>query len=280
MNNNVQYETETEALASVAVAGMPVYFPLDGEDHEGEGVPLINVPAGYSVESLERYLPAPARIRAVASLTTVESFCRYVGENKLGATRLFADLAARTVTAVIDYHGTTDETDASWCSHRAALKCSQSLEWLTWMKLNKTALSQQQFAEHIEDNYLDIIEPDNATILEISTSLEARKEVKFRSGVNLSDGTIRFTYDEQQEGKGKGDIEVPQAFTLSIPIFEGDDPQSIKCRLRYRIKDGVLSFVYLIERPERLLSDAFKCVLSDIEVKTDIEPLLGSVKTE
>jgi uncharacterized protein YfdQ (DUF2303 family) len=241
-----------------------------------EGVPVAIIPPGYTVEAHEELLTSPLRQRASASLSTVDSFILYV--NKFGSAnkQLFANTLKSQVDAILDYHAESNGA-ASWCTHCASLSLQLSQQWQTWKSRHGRAMSQVEFAEFLEDNCPDIVEPDGAAVLEAASSLEANKTVKFKSGVNLSNGTVQITYDEQVEGKGKGQIIVPARFILGIPVFEGNDPIPVNARLRFRIKDDVITFTYLLDKPERILKDAFDLVLKHIEEGTEIKPFLGSV---
>jgi uncharacterized protein YfdQ (DUF2303 family) len=242
---------------------------------DGTTTPFALLPAGFSTESLENFLDAPRRIRQAVTLADAESFNAYLNEFKTENTRIFADRRASTLTAVIDYHG--GEDSPSWCSHRAVLILEKSPEWNAWLGKNGQQLSQTAFAEFLEDNVGDIAEPDNATILEAARSLEAKKTVHFKSGVNLDNGAVQFTYAEDVNGTtSKAAIKVPTRFVLGLSPYAGGQPIKVAARLRYRITNDVLTFTYLIERPHKILEFAFDAVLESVERAVQIMPLLGS----
>jgi uncharacterized protein YfdQ (DUF2303 family) len=272
MNTGQEGKTEYDAAfeAGVALAA--------GRDIAQMAVTATIIPEGYEIQSLERFQLRPSRRRAEAVLTTVDSFARYFKDFGTFNSQIFADPSTHAVKAVLDYHDTVPDKP-SWCSDKAVLHLSLSLQWRTWKSNHNKALSQVQFAEFLEDNSVDIVEPDGAAVLECAMNLEARKTVKFKSAVNLDNGAAQFTYDEAVEGKGKGLITVPTRFVLRLPIFEGGEPVDIQARLRYRIKDDALTFTYLMDRPERLLKDAFDAVLLQIEQATGVNPFIGSVST-
>lgn len=238
--------------------------------------PFVVVPDGFNLTDLEHMMDAPRRIRQAVSLTDEASFLAYLEEFKTENTRIFANRDKSTLTAVIDYHGGEDAP--SWCSHLATLTLEKSPEWLTWTAKNGQQLSQTAFAEFLEDNVADVVEPDDATILEAAKGLEAKKTVHFKSGVNLDNGSVQFTYAEDVNGTtSKAALKVPTRFVLGLSPYTGGQPIKVQARLRYRINNDVLTFTYLIERPHKVLEFAFDKVLESVASETQIKPLLGRV---
>ncbi len=237
------------------------------------------LPEGYRTEDLdlEQFLPAPRRVKSDVGLDDGPSFVAYVNRFKTAGALLLANRDAASVTALLDYHEAADKP--SWLTHRAVLTVKKTPEWVTWIGKNKQWIGQGDFADFLEDNVLDIAEPDGATILEAASNLQARKTVHFKSGINLSNTTTQLEFVETLEGTSAvGQMEVPTRFTLGLAPFVGMEPIAIPARLRYRIVDHKLSFMFIIERHGRILEKAFDAVLTMIADQTDIKPLLGSVR--
>jgi uncharacterized protein YfdQ (DUF2303 family) len=265
-------QTETEVIGDLAIAAMAPFNAPTPED--GEGAPLVLVPDGYSVASLEQFLPRPLRQKAKATFNDTESFCRYLNQFKRDTTQLFASQTRNSVTAIIDYH----EADgpAGNGEHTAVLTLEQSPEWLAWIQQDRQWLPQLRFAEFLEDRLADVAEPDGGFLLEVCQHLEAKRTVKFSSGVNLANGAVQLTYDEQVEGKGKGAVTVPTQFILGLAPYRNGDKFRINARLRYRIHDEKLTFAFCLNDPQKVLDQAFRDVLAHVAGETEIEPLLGS----
>jgi len=239
-----------------------------------EGIPYAILADGLKATSLEDLLLQPLLIRQTVRLDSTDSFCRYVSAFKSEGTQLFANQKHSHVLAIIDYH---DVGEPSRCAHRAQLTLAASPEWTAWHGGEGKAFSQQAFAEFLEDHELDIVEPDGATVLEAATMLEAKSTVAFKSGVRLRDGSVQFEYVEEIQEKARaGNILFPSALTLVIPIYEHSDPVKVKVRLRFRIKEGDLSFHYKLERPEQLVREAFERECSHIAGELGIVPLQGT----
>ncbi len=263
-----EQQNQAQSVAELSAAAIGVQR-IDGN-------PFVTVPSDFKVHDLEKMLGAPTRKRGKVSLTDAESFCRYVSENKGTDTRLYGVLSPPKFEAIFNDHGKAD-AGPGWRDFGATYTCPLSIEWQTWLGSNKKVMSQEQFAQFIEDNLPDIVTPAAAEMLEISRSLEAKKKVNFASGIRLSNGENELTYEEQISGTAsKGKLKVPEVFTVGIPVLQGGLKYAVKARLRYRIGEGgALAMWFDIERPHKLLEDAVREVQNLIEQKTELKVFLG-----
>lgn len=266
-------ETQTAINAGLSLAGI---VNLSG------GVPLAFVPEGAIVEDLERLLVEPLRIRATPAFHDLASFVRYVKEFKLPATAIFAALTEKSVSfaAVIDYHAPDAPKRGT---HRVVYACAASPEWLRWANKSSTEealkpFTQAQFAQFIEDNMNDIIEPAGADVLEIARTLEAKQSVMFKGGIRQQNGdhSISYTSDTKGAGGGNGELAIPENFVLGIPPFVGGDLYKVTARLRYSIAEGCLKFRYELVRPHKIIEAACKDMVAKVETETGITPFMGN----
>lgn len=265
-----QHPSETRALEEIlSRSSGPLTVGKDGR-------PFLILREGQHLADLSDYLPTPTHRKASVTVQTVESFIAYIAAFRTPDTQLFGNAAQSCVVAILDYHEAGATGQPNWGDHRVTLSLKPSPQWQTWLGSNGKALSQTSFAEFLEDNLADIVEPDAAQVLEVAMHLEAKKTVSFKSGVNLKNGAAQLSYDENIEGKGKGSLTIPTAFTLGIPLFLRGAPCAVNARLRYRIQDDKLTFAYKIERPEQLIETAFDTVLQKIEEATGLKPYLGT----
>lgn len=227
------------------------------------------VPDGYKLEDLELFDDNPRRIRQKVLTHTARSFCKYVKEFKTETTVIFANKSAQAFEAHLEYHDSVEQT-ASWNGHKVTYTCPIDLRWKTWTGSDGKSMSQVEFARFIENNLPDIVSPSGSDMLTISKALQAKKSVDFKSDQRLSNGDIQFTYNETTTAtSGAGSLEVPEEFTLGIPVYEGGQAYEVKARLRYRINEGKLSMWYELIRPERMQEDAFQNVMDEITKATD-----------
>lgn len=240
-----------------------------------------------TIISLEKYQPAPARKRAIVSTYETASFIDYVNRHKISGMTHLAGQATElggSFTAIMDYHGTGsgDDTDAGWGEHGITLSLSASPEWSRWIANNQRYMSQEAFAEFVEDNMGDIIHPDAAAVLEMAQGLQGKKTVQFKSGKNLKDGAIKLEYVETIDVTGTAtrrddSMQVPNSFMLQLVPFIGADGVQMEARLRFRIgNNGALTFAYILNRPYKVIEHAFLLARTEIEEKTGIKVVLGS----
>lgn len=235
--------------------------------------PYIVVPAGAEVQDAESYMPTPSRKRGTVTLNDVASFVGYVDSEKTDSTRIYGQYSPPSFTAVINDNG----KDPAWKDYRAVYTCPLSAEWKTWLGKSGVQMTQADFAAFIENNLPDVAIPPAADMLEISRSLEAKKKVNFASGIRLSNGQNELTYEEEVSGTAnKGKLQVPEEFTIGIPVLEGGIKYAVVSRLRYRIQDGgKLTIWYELVRAHKILEDAVQAVWTDIQNGTGLTVLNG-----
>lgn len=238
------------------------------------------VPAGMALQSLEGFqFPdgrVPERIHGTVRLQDAASFSKYVAAFTDERTRVFADANNSSFLAVLDYH-VAGERKPEFLRHKALLTLAEDQRWKIWAGSDGRWMSQVDFAEFIEDNYLDINTPTAASMLEVARDLHAKNEVSFDSKVSLKDGQIQMSFQENlKAGVGTGNLEVPEKFTIRIPVFFGEAAIVLDMRLRYRISNQKLTFCYKMYRRQETLQNAFRTAVSGIAAELKTEVLMGS----
>lgn len=240
-----------------------------GTVHHVDDTPLALVPPGYKVESLERLQESPRRIRAKVNLHTLDAFIAYAAKwNQGESSALFADEANRAVHAVFDYHEAADRPD--WCDHKASYTAQLSRELKAWLQWNGNALPQVDFAEFLEERIKDVTEPTGAHLLELATKLQVIRKAVFGSAVRLATGEFQFQWSDENQ---KGTVEIPERITLGIPLFHGGEAYKITARLRYRVADGKVSFIYKLDQIEDAIEHAFAEQIAKVKAALPKVPL-------
>ena len=235
--------------------------------------PFVVVPEDFRVEDLSQYLKFPTRARGTQTLLDADSFILFVQQNKTAVTGLFFQNSPPKFTAVFNV-GTPDAPN--WGDHRAVYECPLSPQWLAWKAGNGQQMSQEDFALFVERNLPDISQPEAAQMLEIVTSLQAKKKVNFSSGLRLSNGANELSFEEQIEGSAaKGKLQIPEEITLGIPVFHGGTYYAVQAKFRYRIREGKLSMWYELVRPHLILEDAVSELRRQIEAGTGLTAFNG-----
>lgn len=265
-NNNVI------EIAKLAAAAVSVGTNDMGED----SVPFVVIPDNYSATSVEHMLPTPSRKRGIVHVNDEEGFIAVVLRHMNLDTEIYRSKSPTpSFTAIFNGHA-RDGGDPGWADFYANYECPMSPEWKVWSGKNKVQMRQAEFAQFIEDNLPDIKQPDAATMLEIAMRFEAKKNVKFASDKRLDNGEVQFTYIEEIEANGKGQMQVPRTFVIGIPIFENGQAYRIDARFRYRIGDGgALVLWYDLERPHIIVDDAVSELTEKIEKRTGLMTING-----
>lgn len=206
----------------------------------------------------DAYNEFPQRKAGTVTVRDVASFACYYEKHSDAASEVYADLDAATFTAVLDAH---DSLSARWQQHRLVLQLQQALPWKTWLSRDRQMMSQQQFAEFLEDNARDVAHGGPVTaadLLEIAQSFQANTQVKFASGKRLATGQTQFTYTEDVTARAgnRGTIDIPAEFALAIVPYEDCPPAIITARFRYRLEAGDLRLGYFLADPARIAREA------------------------
>lgn len=262
--------TNAPTLAAEALlnAGKALGTPFDHPDGGKASI----VPVGYTVV---RHTDPLHHVAQTVVMLDQASFADYINRFKTEHTRVFADYRRPHILGIIDYH--TAGNNADFAVHRASFTPPWSEQWNRWRGIDGRSMGQGDFAEFLEENYLDIAEPPAAELLDVVANLQAKKNVDFQSGIRLQDGSTQLTYNEKIESKGKGALKVPAEFFLGVPVFFGGAAYKVRVLLRYRISEGALSFIVKLNRREFVEQTAFGDITKAIEEATTIKPYSGGL---
>lgn len=234
---------------------------------------VVVVPEGFAVKDIRDMLPPPPRPREAVELLTAQSFCDYVTRfGRADRTVVFADEQKAEFRAVLDYHSA--DGSRGTCDHVARYLCPASPQWVAWAAASGKLMPQADFARFIENNLPDIINPPAADMLGVALTLQVKKDATYSSDLRLDNGQTQFRYEETIRGTSRaGDLNIPDTFTLMLPVFVGDMSISIVARLRYRIQDQKLVIGYELVRPEMTRLAAVQTVTSQVQQKLAGYPL-------
>lgn len=248
------------ADSDIAVAAELGRRAAEGQGVDIEGglvVRVVRKDERIEVVDLEHTLVAPHMPRGEATIYEPADFVAYVNRLADAGTTLWADPRLHKITAVFDDHAGPEAP--GWRRHRAVLAMLCDDEWSAWANQNGKLASQEGFAEFLEDHQHSVIDPDSATMLEIATSFQARRNASFERGTRLASGDVqlRWVEDTKASAGTKGHLEVPEQFTVRLAPYIGVAPVELKARLRWRIHDGSLRIGYVLLRPDIAQREAF-----------------------
>lgn len=272
-------KSEAQTIADLAIRGQAV---LTNVSRTGVAI----TPSGVVIDLEPEHLAkSPKRQRAAVELYDAGSFIDYLQRFKIASQSVVFGKASETggaFKAIIDYHSAESadaKGSANWGEHICRLILAATPEWQRWIQQNNQGMTQEKFAEFIEDNAADIVTPDAALLLDMVQFLEGKKDVTFKSGRNLRTGAIELNYTEQiAETTGRRDdrAELPGRIIVKLMPFVGTASVEIVARLRFRVSDsGKVTFHYILDRPFKVLEAAFTAICSRIEAETTIPVMLG-----
>lgn len=270
--------TDGELIADLAEqAADPIHIDeqfLVVREHSGSGISRASI-VDLEAER-EKHREHPTAKAGVVALGDTDSFIAYVARHATAATVIYRENQL-VLRAQIDDHA---EGHAGWRRHTALLKLRLSDHLQPWIDRNSRALSQDDFAEHVEDHLSVIVEPDAADLLEMVQFLSGNVTTTWRSSVALKSGARELQWAESVTAQGQardgGKRQFPGTITLSLPLFQHDvDQIELEARLRFRVRDGKLTIGYIIDGLDDHIEDRMTEVVLAVEDGLDGRQVLN-----
>lgn len=258
-------ETNVDTKTLPALLGKPLVI-------EVQGVPATALPPGWNVSLHHELLPAPQRTKRAVGAHEVGGFTSYVNRFKTAATALYCTSDEKpSLLARLDDH---QLLAPSHVEHTVSFPCPHTEEWKRWLGFHQKRFSQQEFAEFIEDNLRDVVQPTGVEFLSAVTNFSDVRKVEFRSATRLGDGKVSFQYSDKD---AMVEVLFPQEITIAIPVFAGhvgEDSKpvrySIKARVKYRLNGPELSMWIELDRPDLVRKVAYADLIEKVELDTDL----------
>ena len=210
--------------------------------------------------------PGPINPAGNLTLHTPESFAKATTDYSKTTTKVFADSECSKIIAVFDFLEATEgkkDQKSGWGQLTASIEFSESRKLKEW-KRTLEWMNQLEFANFIEDHLEDVLTPTGQDLMTIVTDLEASSTGGFKGKVNLDNGSVRLSYQDDVETT----VEVPRYLTLGIPLFEHGDRYKLGARLRFVIQGGSVKFRLLFTNLADAKEQEFERIVQEIEEKT------------
>lgn len=288
-------ESNTAAALQAGIA----LANAQGNPHP-HGDAFVLVPEGYNLEYVKH--PAiPPRRAGTVKLADAASFLEYWKRQSDTGSYIYGSMSPAQFIAVLNEHsrpgapmpsasvrqGPFPESakqsidGPNWRDHRALYTLAHSDEWMAWKaRSGQPFEGNEQFAYWLEENVLDIVKPEPAKFMDIILNFKVRQGQAFGNKVNLHDGNMVVEYTNQVEGGAgqSGKVAIPQEFTIKIPVFKGliEPKYEVGARFRYRLQNGGLTLRYDLIRPAKVMEQAFKDMLAEIQKASKTTVLFGS----
>lgn len=293
-------QSDTQPIID-AVQRLSAHHTIDGI----ENVVVLPKTGGREVFDLQPLLDArldrPKRAKGTSKHTTLDSIIAHAKRQKLDRSVIFAndDPGVPSLTVVFNYDdapGTTGE-QPDHRDHRAHYAFPLSEEWAAWAKVSgeQCWLEQSAFAELLEGRLLDVLDPSSvpqaskdiaeklglslatpAALLTCAKGIAINATQTVTQAQNLSTGETEMTFAEKHAGKGGASVVVPSAFALKLPVFRGGAPYVVLARLRYRLREGVITWAVRLHRADVCFRDAFTQACDRAAKETGLPLFYGS----
>lgn len=260
---------------------------LGGTIHQhGDRQAILVIPASNGAShaiDLERFYAQPTRIRSSVNLLSRVSLEDYIKtyKDKQHPVVLFANYAALSLTAILDYHGhpaesAEDAVNPSWCTHRAGFTYKTSVALTKWREAatHTKKWKQADLANFLEEHEEDILpgaagQPSMHTVID---GIRATRTESFATHRDRDNGNVDLVYKATTEAKGDQTVTIPREFHIAVPIYERQ-PEAIRFRVLLQhemIKETGLVFTMKIMNVDRIIEaqwnlelEALKAVLGD-----------------
>jgi len=294
-------DTELTNIAETLIRELPKAEILandnTAEETEGLSILHVSVPKGFELKTVttdtEKYLPQPRRTKATAAFSDISSFLAYAQHHNIpGRSAVWASFNPRTYAlafrAVFDEHapvgitGVEQPYGPGWREHQATFKPLMSAEWDTWVGGNKQARSQMEFAEFLQAHEEDISAanglPTSIQMLEMATNFVMNEERALKSAVRLASGGVRLTYVADPDQGTLEAMQLFERFAVAIPVFQGvREAYSLVARLKYRTREGKVSFFYDLHRPDRVHAHAAQELIDKVRAEAGMPLYMGDL---
>lgn len=243
---------------------------------------------------IEEFRERPARKTGTARAFTLESFVDLTNRHKTTDSVIFADTNWRepSLTSVIDYHQIVQGGDPDNGKHRVHYAFPLSEEWSEWIGQDGQFMDQKDFAQWIEDHLPELATP-HATEVEaleqtfnlavarpnqmvaLSRGLQVHVESRVKNSTTLQTGEGELLFEEEHRDAAGNKLSVPGLFILAIPPFFMGEPVRMPVRLRYRVANGQVKWMFKIYRPDVYITTQIEADLARAAEQTSLPPFRG-----
>lgn len=213
------------------------------EANAATGAPFLVLPPDRQIKPLPKECQ-PTRKAFNIRFDNISDFASFCGEYKDARTRLFMD--EHRIVAIFDFQRPDNaEQSVERCLQRAELPLAPDDMTAAWLAvIGKKSFQQFEFAEFLEDQAINIVDPCAASILEVARTLEATQKVVFKSSGRLDNGDRQLKWEQSTDARAgaNGDLAIPAKITVKLMLVKGGDRIDVTLGLRYRVKDGAVTF--------------------------------------
>lgn len=261
-----------EALDAAIRAARLAAPVIDGPD----GRKYAALPDDFRLHEIQDATRLPVYPAQVMQVDDRASLVVYANRFKDERSIIVADFDRLEITAHLDWHPHNQHEDFRTSGPQkqaVTLKLRPSEEFLRWNGAAGKLMDQEDFARFLEENAGDVSYPEAATMIEISRDFEATVGQTYKSAVRLDNGDRRLVFET--ETRAKNDVVIPQKFTLNIPIYNGEHPDTLTALFRWRAQGGGVALGFEWHRVEYQRQAHFAQIAATAAEETGLPYLMG-----
>lgn len=258
----------------------PVEIKLD------KSIRGIALPPGWSYHenNPQTLLDKPLRKTGQVTMQDIDSFTSYVNAHRdQNFTSIYCDSnysqSNLIIKSIINDHGGMHDGQ-QWRDHLVVYKPKLSEEWRRWSEKDRQHQSQLDLALFLEENLQDIpaVEgyPTGQQLLEMATSFQASQDLRFKSAIRLQNGGVNMNFIQDDDQQTITQMKLFEKIAIGIPVFWNGDAYQITARLRYRVKDGKLTFWYELIRKDKVFEDATNNLINKLKNSINVPFYFGA----
>lgn len=246
---------------------------------------------------IEKYAPTPLRRKGITTLARLHSYIdftnRYKNEDSIVLVEGKVSKNTIQATALTIFNADPaggDQLKAGHGDFKCDYKFPVSKELNAFVAKNGVTMAQGEFAMFLEDHISDMSSPsfmveedrnlivrclggagaDPINMLELARGLEVRVTETVTNQQRLASGEMSFKFSTEHSGVDGKPLNIPVWFLIRVPLFEGGAPIDIPARLRYRVKEGIVTWFYELYRMNEAFDRAFDDAVSFISAETQL----------
>jgi uncharacterized protein YfdQ (DUF2303 family) len=235
-------------------------------------LPAVLIPQGHTLQSLEPFQPAPARLRGTFETPYIEEFGAYLDASSRvldPQTSIFVDPKSMRAVARLD-HGVP--IAPGWGDHRAVLTLQATPAYLALTQINERPLTQEQILDWLVDwaDHVDLSrsapEDDVWEPMPLPAALYALRNLATKA-------TQERTSEISDTARTKTALEQaaitsapPRALRFTCKCYDELAPRALLARLSYLPQDPPRVSLRLLGHAEhvRALAEEFTATLRDL----------------
>lgn len=232
--------------------------------------------------ALEQRLPSPRRRSARLAVTELDSFIDAVNRWKLAdRTTIWAETSRPLLVAVIDDNPKGQE-GAGWRSEfTLTYQPPHSPEWKRWTACSGKELSQDEFAQFLDDNLADVTTipsaakgeyPSPVELLEMARNLSIHTNGSFERLIDPTNGTGKLVIKDEHAAYS---TKIWKHFPLALRVFDGGKHYHVDARIRFRLVNGKALFTYSLHLADEIARTAFQEIRAVVAEKCEGVPIFA-----